>query len=81
MEIPIIRIGNSKGILLSKVLMERYKFGNKIELTMRRNHLELKPVKAPREGWAAQFKKMHAEGADQLFIDRVLEDEYFDEWE
>ncbi len=51
MEISIIRIGNSKGILLSKTLIERYGFGDKIEITMKQNHLELKPLSLPRQGF------------------------------
>ena len=75
MEIPIIRIGNSKGILLSKTLLERYKLGEKVEIIMRHNHLEIRPIEAPREGWEDKFRQMHDEGDDRLIIDDVLEDE------
>lgn len=32
MELPIINIGNSKGIRLSKTILEKYEIGDKIEL-------------------------------------------------
>jgi antitoxin MazE len=49
MEVPIINIGNSKGIIISKTILERYGFTDKIELVMEENHLELKPVKPPNQ--------------------------------
>ncbi len=80
MEIQVIRIGNSKGILLSKVLLERYKFGEKIEVVMKPNHLELRPVKSVRQGWEKKFKEMHEQGDDSLFINDLPEDKELEEW-
>ena len=80
MEIPIIKIGNSKGILLSKTILERYSFDTKIEVVMKRDHLELKPVKVPREEWDKKFIQMHKNGDDKLIIDDLFEDENMDEW-
>ena len=62
MEVPIIKIGTSKGILLSKTLLERYEFGEKVEIIMKHDHLELRPVEAPRVGWEDKFRLMHEEG-------------------
>ena len=82
MEVPIIKIGNSKGIILSKTILERYGFTDKIEIVMEENHLELKPVTPPRQGWEEAFKKMHEEGDDELLIDDdVLDDDIWEEWE
>ena len=80
MEVQIIKIGNSKGILLSKTILERYGFVDKIELNMKQDHLELKPVHPPRQGWDEAFKKMHELGDDELFIDDVLDDDILEEW-
>lgn len=80
MEIQVIRIGNSKGILLSKVLLERYKFGEKIEIVMKANHLELRPLKSVRQGWDEKFKEMHKQGEDNLLINDLPEDEELEEW-
>ena len=80
MEITIINVGNSKGILLSKTILEKYGFVDKIELTMKQNHLELKPVTPPRQGWDEAFKEMHERGEDKLLIDDVLDDDLLEEW-
>ena len=80
MEVAIINIGNSKGILLSKTILEKYGFVDKIELVMKQNHLELKPVKPPRQGWDEAFKEMHERGEDRLLDDDVLDDDLWEEW-
>lgn len=80
MEIPIIKIGNSKGIILSKTLLERYKLGNKLEIVMKENHLELKAVKSVREGWDEKFQEMHQRGDDRPLIEHLSEDEEIEEW-
>ena len=81
MEVPIIRIGNSKGIILSKTTVEKYGLGDKVEIVMKQDHIELKPVRSPREGWDEAFKEMHERGDDELLIDHdVLDDDFFEEW-
>ncbi len=80
MKLQVIKIGNSKGIILSKMLLERYKFGGKIEIVMKPNHLELRPVKSVRQGWDERFKEMHEKGDDRMLIDDLSEDEELEEW-
>ena len=81
MEVPIIKVGNSKGILLNKTILERYGFGDKIEIIMKQDHLELIPVTPPRQGWSESFKEMHERAEDNLLIDDVLDDDIFEDWE
>jgi antitoxin MazE len=81
MKITVIQVGNSKGILLSKTLLERYGIGEKIELTMKEEHIELRPVNNPREGWEEAFKEMHEMGDDQLIIPSVLPDDVIEDWD
>jgi antitoxin MazE len=78
MQVNIIQIGNSKGIRLSKALMEQYKLHDKVELTLEKDRIILKPVEEPRKGWAESFAQMHANGDDNLLIDDVFEDENWD---
>ena len=80
MKIPIIKIGNSEGILLSKTILDRYKFENKVNAVMKQNHLELKPIHAPREGWDEKFSQMHQRGDDDLLMDDLFEEDEFEEW-
>lgn len=81
MEVPIIKVGNSRGILLNKTILEKYGFGDKIEIIMKQDHLELKPVTPPRQGWEEAFKEIHKRGEDTLLIEDVLDDDIFEDWE
>jgi antitoxin MazE len=78
MEIPIIQIGNSKGIRFSKTLIEKYDFKDAVELILDEEFLIIKPVVHPRKNWDLAFKKMHENGDDKPFIDDVFEDEKFE---
>jgi antitoxin MazE len=80
MEISVINIGNSKGIRLSKTILEKYNINDKIELILEKSYIILKAKAEPRKGWDKAFKKMHANGDDQLLIDDIFEDESFEEW-
>ena len=80
MEIPIIQIGNSKGFRLSKTLIEKYNFKDKVELILEKGYLILKPISNPRKDWEESFKEMNAEGEDQLLFDDVFENENMEEW-
>ncbi|MDX2196845.1 MAG: AbrB/MazE/SpoVT family DNA-binding domain-containing protein [Cytophagales bacterium] len=75
MELSIINIGNSKGIRLSKTILEKYSINDKIELILEKSYIILKPKTEPRKGWDNAFKKMHENGDDQLLLDDVFEDE------
>lgn len=81
MELSIINIGNSKGIRLSKTILEKYNISDKIELILEKGYIILKPKSEPRKDWEKSFKKMHKNGDDQLLMDDVFDDENFEEWE
>lgn len=80
METNVIKIGNSKGVRLSKTILEKYQIGEKVEIILEDDQIVLKPIKTPRQGWAEAFKKMHENGDDELLIPDVFEDEDFEEW-
>jgi len=80
MEVSIIQIGNSKGLRLSKTILDKYQINEKMEMILENDHIILRPLKEPRKGWSEVFKAMHYAGEDQLFIDDVLTDENFEEW-
>jgi antitoxin MazE len=80
MELSVIQIGNSKGIRLSKSIIEKYHIKDSIELIMEKEYFILRPTPIPRKGWAEAFKKMHDNGDDNLLIPDVFEDESFEEW-
>lgn len=80
MEIPIINIGNSKGIRIPKTILEEYGFENNAELIFEENQIILKPIAKPRVGWEDKFREMVENKDDQLLFDDVFEDENFEEW-
>lgn len=80
MEISIIPIGNSKGIRLTKTLIEKYNLKDTVELILEKGYIILKPKSTPRKGWDKSFKKMHDNGDDKLLMDDVFTDENFEEW-
>ncbi|MCC7532855.1 MAG: AbrB/MazE/SpoVT family DNA-binding domain-containing protein [Bacteroidia bacterium] len=80
MELSVINIGNSKGIRLSKTILEKYSINDKVELILEKGYIILKPKAEPRKNWERAFKKMHENGDDQLLMDDVFDDENFEEW-
>ena len=80
MDISVIPIGNSKGIRLSKTILEKYNITDKVELILEKGYMILKPKSEPRAGWENTFKSMHENGDDKLLIQDVFEDEDLEEW-
>jgi antitoxin MazE len=80
MDISVVQIGNSKGIRLSKTLIEKYNIKDKVELILEEEFMILKPKTKPRKDWEESFRKMHNAGDDNLLIPDVFEDENLGEW-
>jgi antitoxin MazE len=79
MEVNIIQIGNSKGLRLSKAILEQYNIQDKVEMVLERGRIILKPIHAPRENWDQAFAQMNQRGDDQLLID-LMDDEHLEPW-
>lgn len=80
METSIIKIGNSKGLRLSKTILEKYHIKDKVELVLEKEQIIIRPIGTPRKNWEEKFRKMAENEDDQLLMDDVFEDENFDEW-
>jgi antitoxin MazE len=80
METSIIKIGNSKGLRLSKSILEKYNIGEKIEIILEKGRIILKPIEKPRKNWETAFRKMRLENDDQLLVNDVFDNETFEEW-
>ena len=80
MDISVIPIGNSKGIRLSKTLLEKYHIKDTVELILEKGYIIIKPKSSPRKGWDKAFKKMHSNKDDKSLLMDVFEDENFEEW-
>lgn len=80
MEASIIKIGNSKGLRLSKTILEKYNIQDKVEIILEKGQIIIRPLATPRKNWDNQFQKMAENGDDQLLMDDFFEDESLDEW-
>jgi len=80
MEVSVIKIGNSKGIRLSKTLLDKYNIQDTVEVILEKGQIVIKPLSSPRKGWEKAFKKMSENGDDRLLINDVFEDENLEEW-
>ena len=75
MRVPIVPIGNSKGIRFSKTLIEKYDLKDAVEIILDEEFIIIKPVINPRNNWEKAFKEMHENGDDKLIIEDIFEDE------
>ncbi len=80
METAIIKIGNSKGLRLSKTILEQYNIKDKVEIILEMGQIIIKPIETPRKNWEAAFEKMSQEGDDNMLMYDVFNDENFEEW-
>ncbi len=80
METSIIKIGNSRGLRLSKPILEKYNIKDKVELILEKGQIVLKPIDSPRKNWEKAFKKMSENGDDKLLMNDVFDDENLEEW-
>jgi antitoxin MazE len=80
MEASIIKIGNSKGLRLSKSILEKYNISERVEIILEKGRIILKPIENPRKNWETAFQKMHSENDDQLLVNDVFDNETFEEW-
>lgn len=83
MKAALIRIGNSRGIRIPKVLLEQYRFDDAVELEPRQDHLVIRPTTPARTGWDAAFRQMRKQGDDALLDEASLSVTRWDttEWE
>ncbi len=62
----IIKIGNSRGIRLPKVILQQIGINDEVDLEVDRDRIVLKPVRHRRSGWREVFRKMAAKSDDRL---------------
>lgn len=80
MEIPVIKVGNSKGLRLSKQIIDQYHITNKVEMILENDQIVIKPIKEVRQGWSEAFQTMSSNKEDDLLIDDVLDEDDIKEW-
>ena len=81
--IRLKKIGNSKGIILSKKILDAAGISDidaELLIEAGPDGIIIKPSNKVREGWSKAFKQMRENGDDQLIIPDVFEDETFEQW-
>lgn len=66
----IVKVGNSQGIRIPKLLLEQSGIDGEVEIEVRKDHLILRPASRARAGWNEAFAKM-AELKDDVLLDDV----------
>lgn len=64
MEASIIKIGNSKGVIIPSRFLKKIGMQSKVEIEEIEGGLFLKPVKKPREGWEKIFSDAIKKGQE-----------------
>jgi antitoxin MazE len=79
----IVRIGNSQGVRIPKLLLEQSSLGEDVELAVEEDRIVIRAAPEPRGGWEEAFRAMVEHGDDALLDDELeaapVWDE--DEWE
>jgi antitoxin MazE len=77
----IIRIGNSQGIRIPKVLLEQSGINTEVEIEVHGDHLTIRTAPQLRRGWDLAFAAMAAQHDDVLLDDVSTTNWEQDEWE
>lgn len=82
MKTNIVRIGNSRGIRIPKKLLEECRLEETVELEAHKDHLVIRSVAKPRNGWDEAFSRMAKHGDDALLDGESLVSTQWDntEW-
>jgi antitoxin MazE len=66
MKTRIITIGNSRGLRIPKPLLDSTGLSGDVEISAQGSCLVIRPLRVPRAGWAAAFRRMREQGDDEL---------------
>ncbi|HSC08300.1 MAG TPA: AbrB/MazE/SpoVT family DNA-binding domain-containing protein, partial [Steroidobacteraceae bacterium] len=62
----IVRIGNSRGIRVPKLLLDQAALPDEVELRAEPGRIVVSAASRARSGWAAKARAMHDRGDDQM---------------
>jgi antitoxin MazE len=78
----VIRIGNSRGIRIPKIILDQYQINDEVELETKEDCVIIKSPHTARDGWENAFKKMHENQDDVLLMNDEIKNEFDEEeWE
>jgi antitoxin MazE len=79
MKTRIVKIGNSQGVRIPKLLLQRSNLAEEIELEALDNQIVIRSAKQPRQDWANAFRAMAKRGDDKLLDGELLTQTRWDE--
>ncbi|MGY0407596.1 MAG: AbrB/MazE/SpoVT family DNA-binding domain-containing protein [Polaribacter sp.] len=80
MEVDIIKVGNSKGIIIPSKFLKLIGLKNKVAIEVEDNKIVIEAVKEiARENWSDLFKA-NSKKDKVVLIPDVFQDENFEEW-
>jgi antitoxin MazE len=68
----IVKIGNSRGIRIPKVLLDQAKLSDDIEVEVQGDKIIIRSVRSSRQGWDEQFVEMARRGDDKLLDSELV---------
>ncbi len=77
----IVKIGNSRGIRIPKLMIDQTGLNNEVEIAVERGRLVIRPIVRPRGDWEMRFREMAANGDDTLLDAPVSSRWDKEEWE
>lgn len=80
MKVPLVPVGNSRGIRIPKPIIEQCGLGDTVELTIEGDRLVIAPESRPRQGWDEAFRAAGSSSADELLLDVGLSSFDKEEW-
>ncbi len=66
MKTRIVKIGNSRGIPIPKLLLDQAGIVDDVEIEVEKNQIFIRPISNPRSGWDDAFSTMARNGDDAL---------------
>jgi len=69
MRAELVRIGNSRGIRIPKLIIDQCGLGNTVELRVENDCLVISPRRKPRQGWEQAFLAGGIVAHDKLLLE------------
>ena len=69
MRTRIVKIGNSLGVRIPKLLLEKSRLAEDVEIEAFDRQIVIRSIQQPRDGWDAAFQAMAQNGDDALIDD------------
>jgi antitoxin MazE len=77
----IVRVGNSRGVRLPKVLLEQARLAEEVELRAEPGRIIIRAARPPRAGWAEAARRMRERHDDELLDPSTPTRFDHEEWE